>query len=55
VIENEPWTADDIKCEFDYRLQEFLGIMCGDIEPTQAQLAAAMLAADEACERLKAT
>jgi hypothetical protein len=52
TIDNK-WTSDELMYEFQVRLEENLGIICGDAQPTPEQWAVAMVSADEACETLK--
>jgi len=46
-------TEQELAEEHGYRVTERLGIMCGDRNPTKAQVELAIKEADEACERLR--
>lgn len=49
----ETWTPAQLKVEFDYQMEERLGLDIGTADPTDEQLVTAMNLADEVCEKLK--
>jgi len=46
-------TPDEIETEFAYRLQERLGVLCGDQNPTKEQFEIALKEAVEAVTKLE--